>query len=60
MNEGTWVKYPPPVELLQFIERSMQSDFQTPEAWKALLGGAGLEVSTFDREATRAIEKPCN
>jgi len=45
MNEGTWVKYPPPVELLQFIERSMQSDFQTPEAWKALLGGAGLEVT---------------
>lgn len=45
MNEGTWVKYPPPAELLQFIERSMQAAFHTPEAWKALLGGAGLDVT---------------
>lgn len=45
MNEGTWVKYPPTAEFLRFIDRSMQADFQTPEAWKALLGGAGLEVT---------------
>jgi cyclopropane fatty-acyl-phospholipid synthase-like methyltransferase len=45
MNEGTWVKFPPPAELLEFIERSMQAEFQLPEAWQALLVGAGLEVS---------------
>jgi cyclopropane fatty-acyl-phospholipid synthase-like methyltransferase len=45
MNEGTWVKFPPPVELLGFIERSMQADFQLPEGWQALLVGAGLEGS---------------
>jgi SAM-dependent methyltransferase len=45
MNEGTWVKSPPPAELLKFIERSMQAEFQPPEAWKALLSGAGLEIT---------------
>ena len=45
MNEGTWIKFPPPTELLRFIERSMQADFQLAEAWQALLSGAGLEVS---------------
>ena len=45
LNEGTWVKSPVPIELLQFIERSMQADFLSPEAWQAQLTGAGLEVS---------------
>ncbi len=45
LNEGTWVKSPVPIELLQFIERSMQADFLPPEAWQAHLTGAGLEVS---------------
>jgi cyclopropane fatty-acyl-phospholipid synthase-like methyltransferase len=45
MNEGTWIKFPPPAELLQFIERSMQADFQLPETWQGLLADAGLEIS---------------
>lgn len=45
MNEGTWVKFPPPEELARFIESSMQADFQQPEEWKALLSGAELEIT---------------
>jgi ubiquinone/menaquinone biosynthesis C-methylase UbiE len=46
MNEGTWVKMPPPAGLLKFIERAMEADFQTEEVWKSLLAQAGLEVTT--------------
>lgn len=45
MNEGTWVQYPPPKELSQFIDRTMQANFQQPEEWKALLSIAGLEIT---------------
>ena len=46
MNEGTWVKSPPPAELLRFIERTMEADFQIAEDWKALLFQAGLELTS--------------
>jgi hypothetical protein len=45
MNEGTWVKFPPPKELTEFIDRSMQANFHKPEDWKALLSGSGLEIT---------------
>jgi ubiquinone/menaquinone biosynthesis C-methylase UbiE len=45
MNEGTWVKFPPPKGLTEFIDRSMQASFQQPEDWKALLSNAGLEIT---------------
>jgi SAM-dependent methyltransferase len=43
-NEGTWVKTPPPTDLLNFIDRTMQAKFYPPEGWKTLLSGAGLEI----------------
>lgn len=45
INEGTWVKFPPPQDLLQFIDRSMQANFLQPEDWKSLLSGVGLEIT---------------
>jgi cyclopropane fatty-acyl-phospholipid synthase-like methyltransferase len=45
LNEGTWVKMPPPAELLEFIARTMQARFYPPEGWKTLLGSAGLEIT---------------
>lgn len=45
VNEGTWVKFPPPKELAEFIERIMQANFQQPEDWKGLLKDAGLRIT---------------
>jgi ubiquinone/menaquinone biosynthesis C-methylase UbiE len=57
MNEGTWVISPPPAELLKFIERSMEADFQTAEAWKNLLSGAGLEVTAAKTYHIKALRQ---
>ncbi|MGB8021407.1 MAG: class I SAM-dependent methyltransferase [Candidatus Nanopelagicales bacterium] len=43
INEGTWVRYPPPPELVAFIQRTMGSTFRTSQEWVDLLGGPGLE-----------------
>ncbi len=43
MNEGTWLKYPPPPELIQYIKNTMENaEFLTSEGWENLLGTAGL------------------
>jgi ubiquinone/menaquinone biosynthesis C-methylase UbiE len=57
MNEGTWVKAPPPAELLEFIRRAMGAEFKTAEEWKALLAQAGLEVTAAKVYAINALRQ---
>lgn len=57
MNEGTWLKSPPPAELLGFIERTMEADFQNSEAWKALLLQAGLELTSAKTYRIKALRQ---
>ena len=45
LNEGTWVQDDQPSELLAYIDKFMAgARFQKPDAWQALLEGAGLEA----------------
>jgi arsenite methyltransferase len=57
MNEGTWMKLPPPEELLRFIERTMGAEFQTTEAWKGLLLQAGLELTSAKTYRIKALRQ---
>jgi SAM-dependent methyltransferase len=44
LNEGTWLKFPPPEDLVQYIKDTMEkAEFLTQEGWKELLEIAGLE-----------------
>jgi ubiquinone/menaquinone biosynthesis C-methylase UbiE len=43
MNEGTWLNYPPPQDLVQYIRKTMENaEFLTDEGWENLLDTAGL------------------
>jgi len=43
MNEGTWLNYPPPQDLVQYIRNTMENaEFLTDEGWENLLDTAGL------------------
>jgi arsenite methyltransferase len=43
MNEGTWVKESPPLELVEYIVRTMAgAKFLPADGWRALLKAAGL------------------
>ncbi len=43
LNEGTWIKTPPPTELVEYMRRSMaNARFLPPEAWKQLLETSGV------------------
>ncbi len=43
LNEGTWVKSPPPTDLVEYVHRTMaRARFLTPDGWRALLQTAGL------------------
>ena len=43
MNEGTWIKASPPLELIEYIHRTMVgAKFLPADGWKALLETAGL------------------
>jgi ubiquinone/menaquinone biosynthesis C-methylase UbiE len=63
LNETTWVKYPPPAEIVEWVSRDigMSTSPQTAEEWVQLLRGAGLEdisssVATVDvKDETRGI-----
>lgn len=42
LSEGTWIRQPPP-DLAAYLRRVMAgAEFQTPDAWRQLLEGAGL------------------
>lgn len=44
LNEGTWMKTPPPPELVEYIGHTMAgAKFLTPDGWKELLEGTGLK-----------------
>jgi arsenite methyltransferase len=43
LNEGTWIRTPPPTELVEFIDRTMvKATFLTSDDWRQLMGSAGL------------------
>jgi ubiquinone/menaquinone biosynthesis C-methylase UbiE len=43
LNEGTWIRTPPPTELIEFIDRTMaKATFLTSDEWRELMGNAGL------------------
>jgi len=43
LNEGTWIRTPPPTELVEFIDRTMaKATFLTSEEWREVMGKAGL------------------
>lgn len=43
LNEGTWMRTPPPTELVAFIDRAIaKATFLTPDEWGELMGNAGL------------------
>ena len=44
MNEGTWINYPPPEDLAEYISQTMENAvFLNQEGWEKLLKEAGLE-----------------
>jgi ubiquinone/menaquinone biosynthesis C-methylase UbiE len=44
INEGTWLSYPPPQDLVQYIADTMEkAEFLSPEGWQKLLETAGLD-----------------
>jgi ubiquinone/menaquinone biosynthesis C-methylase UbiE len=44
MNEGTWIKYPPPEDLVQYLQQTMENAvFLNQNGWKNLLVEAGLK-----------------
>ena len=43
LNECTWIKTPPPTELVEYIDRTMGGpEFLTADGWKSVLEGSGL------------------
>jgi ubiquinone/menaquinone biosynthesis C-methylase UbiE len=43
LNEGTWIRTPPPTELVAFIDRTMaRATFLTSDEWRELMDNAGL------------------
>jgi ubiquinone/menaquinone biosynthesis C-methylase UbiE len=43
LNEGTWIRTPPPTELVAFIDRTMaKATFLTSDEWGELMANAGL------------------
>lgn len=43
MNEGTWLVYPPPQDLTQYLKKTMENaEFLTAESWENLMETAGL------------------
>ena len=43
LNEGTWVRTPPPTELVAFIDRALaKATFLTSDEWRELMDNAGL------------------
>jgi ubiquinone/menaquinone biosynthesis C-methylase UbiE len=44
MNEGTWINYPPPDDLVEYLQNTMENaQFLGQEGWVNLLTKAGLE-----------------
>jgi ubiquinone/menaquinone biosynthesis C-methylase UbiE len=61
LNEGTWMRTPPPSDLVVFIERVMAgAQFQTPEAWKELLDNSGLTDTVVHAYKVRALDQWIN
>jgi len=42
LNEGTWVKTPPPTELVEYLSRATGARLETSDGWKELLEASGL------------------
>jgi arsenite methyltransferase len=43
LNEGTWIKTPPPTGLVAFIDRALaKATFHTSDEWRELMNNAGL------------------
>lgn len=60
MNEGTWVKTPPP-ELADYLFRALgQAKFLTPNGWRDLLERAGLTDIVTRVDKTNALYQSVN
>ena len=42
LNEGIWIKTPPPTELVEYLSRITGARLETSDGWKELLEGSGL------------------
>ncbi len=42
LNEMTWIKTPPPAELVEYLFRTTGAKMETSDGWKGLLEGSGL------------------
>ncbi len=42
LNEMTWIRTPPPTELVEYFSRTTGAKGETSNVWKALLKGSGL------------------
>jgi len=50
LNEATWIKTPPPTELVEYISRITGAKLETSDSWQELLESSGLkdtEVKTY-------------
>jgi len=60
LNEGTWLKTPPP-DLVQYVGRVMaQARFLTPNGWQALLESAGLADVVVSTHRLNALSQRLN
>ena len=51
LNESTWIKTPPPIELVEYLSRTTGAEILTSDDWKELLEGSGLRdivVRTYE------------
>jgi SAM-dependent methyltransferase len=57
LNEGTWVRAPPPTELVAYVDRTMaKATFLTSDEWTELLEASGLtdiRARTYNFDALR-------
>jgi len=42
LNEGIWIKTPPPAELVEYISRITAAKLETSDGWQGFLEGSGL------------------
>lgn len=56
LNEVTWIKAPPPTELVEYLYRTTGAEGETSDVWEGLLEGSGLRdmvVRTYEINTIR-------
>ncbi|WP_445475328.1 class I SAM-dependent methyltransferase [Methanococcoides methylutens] len=57
LNEATWIKTPPPAELIEYLSRTfgVKGEILTSDGWKEMLEGSGLREIVVRNYKARAL-----